>query len=63
MKNIELNQNLEKIKKEIHLIRINMADKDMILSKEDYKSLAETAKEKKSGKLIDFEEIEKELER
>lgn len=38
-----------------------MTNKDKILTKEDYKALIDSAKQKKKGKLISLEEIEKEL--
>ncbi|MBW2984107.1 hypothetical protein KY361_03275 [Candidatus Woesearchaeota archaeon] len=61
MKNKELIQELKEIKSEIHTIKVNMVDKDMVLSQDDFESLAETTKEKKAGKLISLDKIEKEL--
>ena len=56
-----IQRELKEIKKELSDIKKNMLDKDMLLEQEDYDSLAKTAKEKKSKKLISIKEIEKEL--
>ena len=61
MKNDLLIQEIREIKKDIRAIKVNMVDKDMVLSQDDFDSLYETAKGKKSGKLISLEQIEKEL--
>ena len=52
---------LKEIKKELASLKKNMVDKDMVINEEDFKALCEAAKEKKKGKLISLEEIEKEL--
>ncbi len=57
----QLLEELKEIKKEINSIKKNMVDKDMILSQDDFDALTETAREKKAGKLIDSEQIEKEF--
>jgi hypothetical protein len=61
MKTDLLLQEIKNLKKEVHSIRLNMVDKDMILSQDDINALQETAKEKKAGKLISLEKIQKEL--
>ena len=62
MENIEVMQELKDIKEELSFIRKQMVDKDMILTRDDFEALEETASEKKQGKLVSIEDIEKELE-
>ncbi len=54
-------EKLDRIEKEIHEIKEHMADRDSIMTEEDYEALMAYRKEKASGKLISHEQLKKEL--
>lgn len=52
---------LKSIKQELDYIKEHMVDRDMFLDQEEMQLLQESFKDKKEGKLISHEELEREL--
>jgi len=52
---------LKSIKQELGYIKEHMVDRDMFLDQEEMQLLQESLKDKKEGKLISHEELEREL--
>ena len=52
---------LENMEKDIKEIKRKMADKDSVMTEDDYSALLDYRKEKESGKLFSHEHVKKEL--
>jgi hypothetical protein len=57
----DFENDLRSIKDEIAFIKDNMADKDSIMTEDDYEALIEYRKDKQSNKLTSHEDLKKEL--
>lgn len=57
----EIRYELRAIREDLDFIKCHMVDVDSILTEEDYLSLQEYRKEKKSGTLTSHEALKKEL--
>ncbi len=54
-------EELKSIKSDLEYLKEHFVDSDSVMTEEDYESLLEYRKEKKSNKLISHESLKKEL--
>jgi hypothetical protein len=57
----EILQKLEKIEKNVEVIKEHMVDSDSIMTEEDYEALLSYRKEKAEGKLVPHDKLKEHL--
>lgn len=57
----KISKDLELLKKEVAEIRLNMVDRDSVLTPEEQIELEESRKNYREGKTTNFDELKKEL--